>query len=660
MTACVRTILALMLCAVAVPARAETPDLSALLAHRPAPGHWAEIPATSARSVLLPRDQAPLDGGVMGSDAAIDAYSGAAWDGGRFWYFHGGGHTDYSGNEVYRFDLERLAWERLTMPTALAPDPTDPPCPRQLATDTAGRPADPAAPRSTHTYDGMAVIDGILYVAGSYGYSYCPDNAVHRFDPATRRWSTVVADRQSPGEIKSAYDPVAKRWYLIGWTRLMALDVPGGRLHPVAELPWLGAGSAVLAPDRGELFLLAGSSLLAVDLSSGAVRSVIAQLPGYLNVAGGLVYRAGLLWLWSGDRRMHTIDPETGSVRDHTPEDGPPPQSHVYSRFFHLPAADIFVAYPRAAGNVWLYRPDGGDGRDPTFFSPARAAAEAAPGSVIEIPPGTYYEPMVITADGVTVRARTPGTVRFRRAVAESKATIVVKANGVTLEDLSIADVAVGGNGACVRFNERGRDLVIRRLDCADAEMGVLITGERGDTLIEDSRFDRIGRPGADLGHNIYSSCDHLGGCPERLVVRSSSFTGERNEGHYIKSRARRTVLEGNTLDGRGATYSRLIDIPQGGVIGITGNTLYHDRGGNSDAIGLALEIRDPRAPEHAENRAEIAGNRIVSSHPKGVLVTNRLGGPLHLHDNTQTGLRAWVQDTGGRGPARVEDAPPR
>ncbi len=79
----------------------------------------------------------PDAGGRLGR--RITAWSGAALDTNAdrllVW---GGGHADYSGNEVYAFDLRTLRWTRLTEPSAVD--------------RSRGHYAD-GNPRSRHTYD---------------------------------------------------------------------------------------------------------------------------------------------------------------------------------------------------------------------------------------------------------------------------------------------------------------------------------------------------------------------------------------------------------------------------------------------------------------------------------------------------------------------------
>ncbi len=92
-------------------------DFSALKVHVDAmkPGHWFEIPDTkiplySREEIRVIESGGGNIWGYTGSKSVLNAWNGAAFDGYR-WWFTGGGHKDYGGNEVYEFDFTKLAWE---------------------------------------------------------------------------------------------------------------------------------------------------------------------------------------------------------------------------------------------------------------------------------------------------------------------------------------------------------------------------------------------------------------------------------------------------------------------------------------------------------------------------------------------------------------------
>ncbi len=76
------------------------------------PGHWYEVPDSRLETVF-PNPRPPGD-----PRAVMNAWNGGAYDSKKdrliVW---GGGHADYSGNEVYVFDIKTLKWSRLTKPS---------------------------------------------------------------------------------------------------------------------------------------------------------------------------------------------------------------------------------------------------------------------------------------------------------------------------------------------------------------------------------------------------------------------------------------------------------------------------------------------------------------------------------------------------------------
>ncbi len=111
-------------------------------------GSWLKVNANRYEDVWTPAQQrARVNGIPFGNPRKIiTAWGSMAWDGNRrqliIW---GGGHANYAGNEVYRFDAATLRWERASLPSAVRPPFNDR---RYFAVDGAMN-----APISSHTYD---------------------------------------------------------------------------------------------------------------------------------------------------------------------------------------------------------------------------------------------------------------------------------------------------------------------------------------------------------------------------------------------------------------------------------------------------------------------------------------------------------------------------
>ncbi|MFN2288641.1 MAG: hypothetical protein ABR578_09960, partial [Chromatocurvus sp.] len=204
----------------------------------------------------------------------------------------------------------------------------------------------------------------------------------------------------------------------------------------------------------------------------------------------------------------------------------------------------------------------------------------------------------------------------------------------ITIEGLECSGIVVDdGNGACLRQN-RG-DVTLLGVHFHHAQMAVLSGHEGGHFRIHDSYFHDSGADGrGSLGHNIYINSGQLD------FVRSWSLTA-RNAGHEIKSRAESTRLEDCLVASVNARDSRLVDVPEGGVLEITGCVLGKGpRSENQDMIGYGLEIGE-RSPPHPVNVIRLAQNTFYSDRPQGArLIDARHAQNIEGWQNVAVGLR--------------------
>ncbi len=134
-------------------------------------GGWAQASLNSYSSAWTPPDLRPLVGqGNPDPMKIILAWSGFAWDPNRGdLLLFGGGHANYSGNDVYRWRGTTRRWERAALPSEVKQD-----------SFLNWPPIDGwnAAPASAHTYDNniffphidrLVVFGGATYDSGS-GY----------------------------------------------------------------------------------------------------------------------------------------------------------------------------------------------------------------------------------------------------------------------------------------------------------------------------------------------------------------------------------------------------------------------------------------------------------------------------------------------------------
>jgi Bacterial Ig domain len=113
-------------------------------------GSWLKVNGNRFEDAWVPAAQrAQVNGSAFGEPRKIiTAWGSMTWDAKRrqliIW---GGGHADYAGNEVYRFDASTLQWQRASLPSAVnAPFGGN----RYFTADGALN-----APISSHTYDNL-------------------------------------------------------------------------------------------------------------------------------------------------------------------------------------------------------------------------------------------------------------------------------------------------------------------------------------------------------------------------------------------------------------------------------------------------------------------------------------------------------------------------
>jgi hypothetical protein len=255
------------------------------------------------------------------------------------------------------------------------------------------------------------------------------------------------------------------------------------------------------------------------------------------------------------------------------------------------------------------------------FSDLASAVAAAYPGDTLVLAPGIHPSGANVSVDYVTVRGE-PGA-HLKGGAVEGKGALVISGAGVTVEGLECSEISVRDrNGACIRLE--APDLTVRNVNFHDNDQGILVGGgASGTLLVENSRFERNGRGGR--AHGLYVSSDI-----DEFVFTGNVVVSTKDEGHGVKSRAKKTVISGNIIAGLEARDSRAIDISNGGEVVIRGNVLQ--KGPNSSnwqMIGVALEKRT-----HARNRTEIEDNLFIFDTVTGA-------------DGVIGSLRRWGQSLG-------------
>lgn len=200
----------------------------------------------------------------------------------------------------------------------------------------------------------------------------------------------------------------------------------------------------------------------------------------------------------------------------------------------------------------------------------AEASKLAKDGDTVEILQGEYrsdvavWEQKSLTIRGIGQR---PVLVADGKS-AEGKAIWVVRDGDIRIENIEFRGARVpSGNGAGIRF-EKGR-LHVRNCAFIDNQTGILASNDPGSELaIDNSHFADSPRQAHTLPHLLY-----VGRIARAAITGSRFENGYR--GHLIKSRARvSTIRDNHIVDGPDGEASYEIDLPNGGIAHVSGNTI--------------------------------------------------------------------------------------
>jgi hypothetical protein len=210
--------------------------------------------------------------------------------------------------------------------------------------------------------------------------------------------------------------------------------------------------------------------------------------------------------------------------------------------------------------------------------------------ATILIAPGTYHECTVQTGGKISFKAVQPGTAIFEKTVCEEKAAFVLRGRGSSVDGIVFRGFAVDdGNGAGIRI-EMG-DLTVTNSMFLDSQEGILGGGHETvrRITIDHTTFAGLGQCETEnCSHAIYLAVDG------DVIVTNSRF--ERGTGgHYVKLRARRVTITGNSFDdSKGSKTNYMIDMSEGGTGLISGNTFVQGsrKENSSGLIVVAAEGR--------------------------------------------------------------------
>jgi uncharacterized repeat protein (TIGR01451 family) len=355
------------------------PSIAGIISDLPA-GHWAEIPYSKLEMVF----PVPEPIGGTGARAVMDAWSGGAYDTKRnrliIW---GGGHNDYSGNELYVFDLNTLQWSRLTEPSTVVCVPPAPgdtsslPC----VDEPSGYYVDgkPRARETFATVQYLASIDRFC-AFGAFSMHRVGLSAKHIdcFNFDTLQWSAMAdgygvgvaavdpvtgmaySHANNNGTFLTKFNPQTNTWTALGnmWT---APDwFAGTNMNTVID----PVNRKMLAIGRNQVFVWdidkpdASGYVKSYNVTTTGDTAPVAALGPGLDwdpvsqrviawIGGSAVYSLNTTtWVWT------KIDPSAGNSAIPTAAN----PAGTWGRFRYMPAFNAFVGVNRTSENVFVYK----------------------------------------------------------------------------------------------------------------------------------------------------------------------------------------------------------------------------------------------------------------------------------------------------------------
>ena len=369
------------------------------------PGEWRKLKtANKFMDVAVTQEEwaqlVETHGGVkrLGQQRSVlIAWNSAAYDEeGQRLFFHGGGHGDYGGNEVYQFDLKTLEWTRLSEPAPLnvQPEPEAHPY-RWWPADEDGDGL-PDTPNSAHTYDGLIWNPHTETIWLTNQNTAFPENKspetnlIWEFDPATAEWQAHAAtENHSYGTIGYLADTkqiLGITHFRTTGNRAYLYDADGtehalGKIHGDTIVG--NVGNMFRNPITGEIFEAHVQGIFKLDVSSNGVTATqVAKFPSADELQFRTQFRqAGYafnpadekFYIWNGTPEVIIWDPDTrefeviwnDASRGHAPDSNSTGVGRILDKWVYLDDAKVFIGIagpnelPRFDGGFWLYKPSG-------------------------------------------------------------------------------------------------------------------------------------------------------------------------------------------------------------------------------------------------------------------------------------------------------------
>ena len=330
---------------------------------------WYQIPNTSIKSLCPSYSDIQASSGCA---AVMSAWSGALFDTKRNrLIIHGGGHSDYYGNEIYAIDFNANP-----ISAVLVKDASH----GSAITNVTSTPEAflDGTPNARHTYNGWVYLPTqdsyLLYGAGLSADGPFSDGQ-WLFNPSNLSWTqqhpTTHPNTAKTGSIpQHAYDPVTDTVYFVegnasqfwqmnpatgAWTSLGSSGAACGNDNATSSIDPVRRLYACVG--NGELFTVSLNSPYTVTNDTSA--------PGCSTLAGtnspGFAYDPiqQLFVGWAGGNTVYTYNPSAHSCTAITSYSGGPTTiqpNGTFGRFRYAPALGVFVVVNDINSNAYSLR----------------------------------------------------------------------------------------------------------------------------------------------------------------------------------------------------------------------------------------------------------------------------------------------------------------
>ena len=332
--------------------------------------------------------------GILGPQSVFRAWNTAAYDKNtNTLYFHGGGHSDYGGNEVYAYDIDNYTWHRITDPSPLVEtEQHSKAVSYQVEIPVTG-------PISAHTYDMFAWNPDTqsIWTTSAHGYgggagrpSHAPVNpAIWEFTPADKSWKRHPIDVNALFPM-STYLPDRQQLLVVDffnnrYHRASLIDADGQQtiLGKIEGLNASGLSTMFTHPETGEIYSAHSQGIFKITVGENAASAeFVTRFPSiedahfsndYYFAAFQYRTQDKKFYIWNGGPHVVSWDPRDNAfdvIWSDNSQDSPPLDAkgngRVFDKFVYLEASDSFIGITLA---------DEGDGKNGfwTWTPPATA-----------------------------------------------------------------------------------------------------------------------------------------------------------------------------------------------------------------------------------------------------------------------------------------------